>query len=742
MASLPPPLPSAKAKNIKFTSYVTGSSSKLAQDAAARIERLQQKGYRQGAADHAHHVNDGNEHSFLRQISTGSGEGKIEDQISVRSHIIKQHFDDWGNVSSDPAEMEKKVKELEEQSAMIGLNPADIGQQSKLLFAAIRYSNLSSLRNILLHYKYIVNQKLYGFEGADTYGLLHTASNRCYTYTGEEKDGFFYPLHVAAEAGVKAVVDFLLVSGADASNEDYRGKQPEEKANGEAILAFYENRGLKYEEMERYDGQFDRNGERSGQGMLFLKTEGFQKTERLVYSGSFKGGLIHGYGVSYWRDSDRHRYAGRFRAGLMHGRGVEFDIKGDRIYQGTFRQGKREGRGEEFMDGKRVYKGQFADNLRHGFGFSDFGEGGVYLGRFEHGVMSGIGIYAQPTGDRYEGLFQANKPEGEGTYYKVQREGAQGEARDAASLEDLHFTATHAVWQFGKPTKMLPGMDFTPKLSDLPDIRSYNDVVSRIVGMGHSGTHDRVDPDFLINPVEEMRQMTAVDHSIGGLWKHMLMGYVKLGPKEAALLGIHAAHGPIAPGDELTDDAVEDMDDEVLGYHFLSSTRLFVAYVYVVSSMKVFEGRMAKSDMSEIAPDFEAVYHMVIDAVDVYNAEWEAVAQSSPESDVRQSAAVSSVNVARKVFMTDREKKEEELLKSRAEDERRGAALRVDPQTEYYIGLRVASNLEVELARMLTDDLQLQGDDEPAAVNEFAAELLYLLKQTSDVAGSYVFTYD
>ena len=48
-------------------------------------------------------------------------------------------------------------------------------------------------------------------------------TNRCYTYTGLEKDGFFYPLHVASESANKLLVLMLAKAGADSSNTDYRG---------------------------------------------------------------------------------------------------------------------------------------------------------------------------------------------------------------------------------------------------------------------------------------------------------------------------------------------------------------------------------------------------------------------------------------------------------------------------------------------------------------------------------------
>lgn len=71
--------------------------------------------------------------------------------------------------------------------------------------------------------------------------------------------------------------------------------------------------------------------------------------------------------------------------------------------------------------------------------------------------------------------------------------------------------------------------------------------------------------------------------------------------------------------------------DEVLGFHFMNSSRLYIAYVYVCSAAKVFEGRLAVTSLPEAAPDFEAVYHLVIDAVDYYNETWERECKAQQE---------------------------------------------------------------------------------------------------------------
>eukprot|EP01031_Cornospumella_fuschlensis_P038219 gene38219-46440_t len=77
-------------------------------------------------------------------------------------------------------------------------------------------------------------------------------------------------------------------------------------------------------------------------------------------------------------------------------------------------------------------------------------------------------------------------------------------------------------------------------------------------------------------------------------------------------------------GEEGEDIAEEEEEvEELSGYHFMECTTLFVSYVYITSASKVFEDRLANKGLVAEFPDFEAVYHLVIDAVDSYNELWE-----------------------------------------------------------------------------------------------------------------------
>lgn len=94
-----------------------------------------------------------------------------------------------------------------------------------------------------------------------TFSFRQSKSKRCYHFTGAEKDGYFFPLHVVAEAGHKTLILLLIKAGADVTLADYRGDIAEQKCNFEAINAFYELRGLKFEAFETYHGGKDKQGE-------------------------------------------------------------------------------------------------------------------------------------------------------------------------------------------------------------------------------------------------------------------------------------------------------------------------------------------------------------------------------------------------------------------------------------------------------------------------------------------------
>jgi len=158
-------------------------------------------------------------------------------------------------MSSNPwskSSIEDELKKLTFSS----LRMLDETIQKELLFNAIRICELTAIRTILQVNRSLVSSKLFGYEGSDIYEIIKDSkTKRCYSYTGVEKDGYFYPLHVAAESGHKNLTFLLVKAGADIDALDYRGIKAIDKCTGNAKYAFYELKGLKFESSERYQGK-------------------------------------------------------------------------------------------------------------------------------------------------------------------------------------------------------------------------------------------------------------------------------------------------------------------------------------------------------------------------------------------------------------------------------------------------------------------------------------------------------
>jgi len=552
------------------------------------------------------------------------------------------------------------------------LRTMDEASLLSLMFEAIRASDIPSLKKILAVNEKFVTAPMFGFEGSDVHGIIKvakgaTSTGRCYTYTGKQKDGYFYPLHVAAEAGHKKLCLMLVGAGAEVLEEDYRGETAEQKANGEAVHAFYELRGLHFEETQRYIGNTDRTGKPSGQGSMFVKQQGYDAREMLLFRGGFKNGKYQGHGTLYWPGSDKLRYVGRFKNNQKHGRGVEFDEAGNKVYNGTFREDKRDGRGEEFSASigdvlpsssggnsgsastntkgggsggnggggvVRIYKGEFQDNARHGFGIAFYAEGHRFVGRFENNVKAGVGIYCYPNGDRFEGMFYEDKPDGPGSYYSRDKETGA-------------FQASHYIWEKNRRVKET-GVPFMPQKLDMPDDQSIlldmketrRSLLSVSGGDIGEGDDDNVSV-FSISSLASSSSLALTGTGQSGKsksrsfirtmpqpgdecskdWKLLLGKYVKVPLKDAKIMGLvppssgSSKHNSNSNSSGFEDDdeeedgeeekeepeeeEEEEDEEEGLGGRFVDFPALLVAYVYVCSAAKVFEGRVAsETDMA------------------------------------------------------------------------------------------------------------------------------------------------
>lgn len=342
------------------------------------------------------------------------------------------------------------------------------------VFIAARAGAVEQMQLMIQSDPSIVNAKLYCYEGHDVYGTLTKfGSKRCYTFTGSDKDGFTYPMHVAAESGHKEMVLFLQKRGADTDLEDYRHETAEKKANGRAKDAFLELKGLKFGAHERYEGENNKSGQPHGYGTKFMKFEGYQEEETKIYDGSWKNGKFSGQGVLYHRTRDKSgvpikAYMGAFLDGKKHGRGTEYNEAGFKLYVGTFKLDRRHGHGIKFevrndiLRGPqevRTYEGSWREGIEHGYGVAFFPDNHKYEGAFLKGEMHGAGTYYHSNGDRFEGMFVGNKPNGSGSFYKSVLVNAM------TRVEELEQEAQRLQEEISKPRSEAP----TDIIDDLHD---------------------------------------------------------------------------------------------------------------------------------------------------------------------------------------------------------------------------------------------------------------------------------
>ena len=98
----------------------------------------------------------------------------------------------------------------------------------------------------------------------------------------------------------------------------------------------------KYPDGSEYKGEWNRDGQRHGFGMLIL-------TDGTKYIGEWVNGLCHGLGIMVF--SDGSKYEGEFHCGTYNNLGV-FTRCDQMKYEGEFKEGKVIGRGlMTFTDG-------------------------------------------------------------------------------------------------------------------------------------------------------------------------------------------------------------------------------------------------------------------------------------------------------------------------------------------------------------------------------------------------------
>ncbi|MBO4364823.1 MAG: TIR domain-containing protein [Eggerthellaceae bacterium] len=156
-----------------------------------------------------------------------------------------------------------------------------------------------------------------------------------------------------------------------------------------------------------YEGEFDAEGKRSGQGTL-------RSAIGEVYEGEWLHDCRHGHGRS--AEKSGWVYDGDWEDDARSGWGVLTSPAGYR-YEGEWKKNKRNGLGTVVYppsDQRESAKGNFYSDALQGFGVVCYRDGRIYEGNWSKDEQSGYGTMTWPDGWVYEGNWKSNEPHGRG----------------------------------------------------------------------------------------------------------------------------------------------------------------------------------------------------------------------------------------------------------------------------------------------------------------------------------------
>jgi len=128
------------------------------------------------------------------------------------------------------------------------------------------------------------------------------------------------------------------------------------------------------------------------------------------YTGKYRKGLRHGFGVCVWPDGSR--YEGQWRYGTMTGKGT-FTFKGNK-YVGMWLNGKKHGQGKLVYADGSVYEGEFKNDKKHGYGKLKTLSGEEHTGEWANDMSNGYGKHVWASGTTYVGDWKNNQMHGNG----------------------------------------------------------------------------------------------------------------------------------------------------------------------------------------------------------------------------------------------------------------------------------------------------------------------------------------
>lgn len=115
------------------------------------------------------------------------------------------------------------------------------------------------------------------------------------------------------------------------------------------------------------------------------------------YKGELLNGQKHGRGIlmaSVWDVSQNDfveykEYEGEFKYDKKDGFGVEYNLDGEKVYEGNWKDDKYNGKGKYYSDGRLYYKGSWLNGIPHGEGeiYDVDSDELVYEGKVNNGLI-------------------------------------------------------------------------------------------------------------------------------------------------------------------------------------------------------------------------------------------------------------------------------------------------------------------------------------------------------------------
>jgi len=121
-----------------------------------------------------------------------------------------------------------------------------------------------------------------------------------------------------------------------------------------------------------------------------------------VYSGEWRTGQRHGYGLLKWPDGGV--YEGQFNEGWASGKGRFNHSNGD-VYVGEWVNDRAHGHGKFLHKDGDSYVGQWQADMKSGDGVENWADGASFTGGYKSGRKHGPGKYCGPDGSSYSGQF-------------------------------------------------------------------------------------------------------------------------------------------------------------------------------------------------------------------------------------------------------------------------------------------------------------------------------------------------